>query len=465
MHIHIVGIAGTMTAPLAVSLKNQGHTVTGSDQEKVFPPVSTILQKAHININSTSIDNNIDLAIIGSSFKSFSKTRQEFEQVKQLNIPFVSATEYIAHNLCKNESILVAGTYGKTTITSLLTWILKNANFNPSFMFGGESLNDIPSLSFSNSSWSVTEADESINGLDSKAKFLYYPLKHLLVTSADWEHRESYKTKAENLSAFINLVKKVPKDGLIVLDAKGQNTLELSRFSKSKTVFYNSPQSGYFIKEVSKKANYNKIKLATPFTDLSLKTPIFGLFNYENILAAVTMALNLGIEPTALEKAIFEYRGIKRRLELLHTQNNIHFFDDFAQSPPRIKAVLESLSREFPSQNIFVYYEPHASFILDKNNLENFNQAFSPASRVIVGKINFSNKISKSNRTTGSLIEKNIGPKSEYLPLPNDVLNYFTNNLKPNDIFIHMSSGGLTGINTVNQIINYFRKNNVKIHS
>lgn len=204
MHIHILGIAGTMTAPLAATLKKQGHTITGSDQEKIYPPVSTILKKARIKINSTIINKNIDLVIIGSSYDSFQKTKDEFEQVKQLKLNYISASQFIAQNLIKENSVLVAGTYGKTTITSLVSWIFSQAHLKPNYMFGGDTINRFSGTNISPSNWSIIEADESIHGLDTQAKFLYYPVKFLLITSADWEHKDSYSTEIENFNALKN---------------------------------------------------------------------------------------------------------------------------------------------------------------------------------------------------------------------------------------------------------------------
>ena len=137
MNIHIVGIAGSMTAPLAIALKKQGHHVTGSDQQRIYPPFSTQLKNAKIPINKTSINKKIDLAIIGSSYLAFSHTKEEFLEIKAQKIPYLSATKYISQFLIKQNSILVAGSYGKTTISAALCYLFTKAKFNPSYMFGG----------------------------------------------------------------------------------------------------------------------------------------------------------------------------------------------------------------------------------------------------------------------------------------------------------------------------------------
>jgi len=454
MKIHILGIAGTMTAPLAVALKKEGHIVTGSDQEKIYPPISTILKKADIKINSSKIDSNIDLAIIGSSFSSFKKTKEEFDQIKKLKIKYISASEFIAQNLGKENSILIAGTYGKTTISSLVSWIFNQANLNPNYMFGGKSLNHFPSVNISPSNWSIIEADESIHGLDTQAKFLYYPVKFLLLTSADWEHKDSYSTEIENFNAFKKLILKVPNDGILFINSKGYQTKELSLYSKSKIITYNSPTSDYFIKDIKIKKNYTVLLCQTPKNIIEIKTKLIGQFNFENILAAITISDSLNIPQTKIKQAIFKYKGINRRIEKNYDHKNIMIFDDFAQSPNRIKSTIEAVKLHFPKNKIKVLYQPHASFIQHQESLKEFKHVFDSVSEVVLSKLSFNNKIKKNNRVTAKNFKEIIGDKLIYLPIDEDICSFYQKNLTKGDILINMSSGGLSGNKIIKSIIN-----------
>lgn len=431
MKIHIVGIAGVMTASLAKELKKQGHQVTGSDQKKIFPPFSTLLKKAKISINKTPITKKIDLAIIGSSFKSFTNTKREFEEIKKLKIPYISATKYISNFLDSKNPVLVAGSFGKTTISSLLSWIFINAKIKTNYMFGGESLNKIDSLTKDNQAqYSILEADESINGLDKKAKFLYYSIKYLILTSSNWEHKESYKTEKENFNAFKQLISRLPKNGILVINELDPNAKKLSKFTKAKIVFYN--------------ANKNNFQF---------KTKLIGKHNYENILAAATLSLELGLDQKIIKKAISTYKGIKRRLQLVSNKNNTYFYDDFAQSKDRIKQVIDSVKSNFPKHTIKVFFEPHASFLQKKESLIGFGDAFNNVDEIVLGKINFSKKIDKNSRVTVKDFEKEIDKKLIYLPLNDEIKNYYLKTLKPYTILIHMSSGGLEGLKTFKEII------------
>lgn len=453
MHIHILGIAGTMTASLAVALKKEGHLITGSDQEKIYPPISTILKKANIEINSHKIDSTIDLAIIGSSYSNFQKTKEEFIQIKKLKIKYISATEFVAQNLIKENSILIAGTYAKTTISSLISWIFCQSNLNPNYMFGGEAINHIPATNISPSDWSIIEADESIHGLDTQAKFLYYPAKYLLLTSADWEHKDSYPTEIENFNAFKKLITNLPEDGILFINSKGYQTKELSLYSKSKIVTYNSSNSDYYLKNIKIKKNYSILYIRTPRNIIQIKTKLIGQFNFENILAAVTICDSLNLNISNIKKAILKFKGIKRRLEKIFDTKNILIFDDFAQSSNRIESIIKAVKSHFPKKNIKVLYQPHASFIQHKDSLKDFKNAFNLTSEVILSKLNYTN-INKNNRVTVKDFKNIVGEKLTYIPIDQDIVNFYKQNLKSGDILINMSSGGFSGTKIIKSIIN-----------
>jgi len=458
MHIHILGIAGTMTAHLAASLKKEGFKITGSDQEKIFPPISTTLKKANISVNSIDIDNDIDLAIIGSSYNLFENTKKEFEQIKKLKIPYISATQYLAKNLVKENSIVVAGSFGKTTITSLLSWIFSQSGKKPSYMFGGNPKNKFESIKFSDSKWSIIEGDESIHGLDKFAKFLYYPTKYLVITSADWEHKDSYPTENDNFNAFKKLVSKLPLDGFLLVNQQSASANKLTSFTKSKLITYNTPKSDYFIEKTIPQSGFTTLVIHTPNGFIKVNTTLIGQFNFENILAAVAVSDSLQINPCLISKSVFSYKGIKRRLELIGEYKHILFFDDFAQSSNRIQPTLLALKKHFPDKKIKVLYQPHASFSQYKSSLCDLKNAFDSATEIVLTQLKFSQNIDKKNRNTAKDFRDCLGSKLIYLPLKKQILKYYKDSLMSNDILIYMSSGGLEGNRLFKSIINCFKK-------
>ena len=431
MKIHILAICGVMTTPLALELKKQGHQVSGSEQDKIYPPFSTQLQKAKIPINQTPINSKIDLYIIGSAYKNIPKTLNEFEQITKQKLKYISATNYIAQYIAKNESILIAGSYGKTTITALCVWILKNAQLKPSYMIGGQPINNFPSLEISDSPWSVIEADESINGLDTKAKFLYYPVKHVIITSTNWEHKDCYPTNKDNLNAYKNLIQKIPKDGFLIYNQFDSALKKLTKYCIGTSIPYQ--------------------------TKTNIPNKLIGQFNQENISAASTLCHHMGIPLKIITQSISGYLGIKRRLETIGDYQNILFIDDFAQNPNRIYSTINAIKQQYPKHPIKVYFEPHASFILTKTGLKGFKQAFSHVQEVILSQIPYKNTISKTKRSTAKDFKSEIGDKLIYLPLNQTIEKHFINSLNKQDILVHFSSGGLDGLNTLKKIINYYK--------
>lgn len=458
MHIHILGIAGAMTSQLAVKLHHQGNFISGSDQIKIFPPVSTLLKKNHIPINTVEITPSINLAIIGSSYDLFENTLQEFKQIKKLKIPYISATQYISQNIAKTDSIIIAGSFGKTTITSLIAWILSHSNKNPSYMFGGTPKNKFDSLKFTSSNWSVLEGDESIHGLDKQAKFLYYPAKYVLITSADWEHKDSYSSQVLNFHAFKKFVTKIPSNGFLIINQQKASSVKLSQYYQGKTISYNSPTADYFLEKIIQHSDFTGLIIHTPTGLLKVNTTLIGQFNFENILAAVCLCDSLGISQSLISKSIFSYRGIKRRLELVASHQNRLFFDDFAQSDDRIFSAINALKHHFPNKKIKVLYQPHASFSQYKSSLCHLKKAFSQANEIVLTQLKFNPKIDKKNRNTAKDFRQCLGSKLIYLPLRKQILEYYKDSLMPNDILIYMSSGGLEGNHLFQSIIRLFKK-------
>ena len=427
MHIHILGIAGSKTAPLAKILQSQGHLVTGSDQEKIYPPVSTILAHAQILLNQTPVTHDIDLVIVGNSYQSFANSKSEFEQIKSLSIPYVSYTEYLVKNLIKPNSILVAGSYGKTTITSLLCHVFLELGLDPSYMFGGEPLNGFDSTRFGQSNWSIVEADENKNGLDTDTTFLYYPVKYLILTSTQWEHKESYGSAADNLDAFKKLIAKLPADGLLIYNPSDPEIAKIIQYCPCPAFAY--------------PANSN------------LNTQLIGAHNQQNISAVFTLCQKLGLPEDKVSAAIASFQGVKRRLQVLSTKNDFIVIDDFAQSGVRVKSAVDAIKFSFPQKNIRVFFEPHASFLQDKSSLNGFREAFDSVSEVILGKINFSDKVAKENRTSARDWLDVVGQKLTYQPINSEIVQHFSRSLKPSDILVHFSSGGLDGLQSLDAII------------
>ncbi|MDD4785334.1 MAG: Mur ligase family protein, partial [Candidatus Shapirobacteria bacterium] len=250
------------------------------------------------------------------------------------------------------------------------------------------------------------------------------------------------------------LITKIPENGILFINTKGFQTKELSLYTKSKIISYNSSNSDYYFKKIKIKKNYSILDIRTPRNILQIKTKLIGQFNFENILAAVCLADSLGIPTNIIKKSILNFKGVKRRIEKLFNKKDILIFDDFAQSSTRVKSTINAIHLHFPKKNIKILYQPHASFIKYKESLKDLKNAFSLASEVVLTKLNFNKNIDKENRIIAKDFIDNIGSKLIYIPIDEEVVNHYQQNLKSGDILINMSSGGFNGNKIVNSIIN-----------
>ena len=420
MKSHILGIAGSMSTPLAVALLKLGHQVTGSDQEKIYPPFSDILSENKITVNQTTIDSSIDLIITNGAFDIFERTKLEYAQAQKIGIACLSGTEYIAKYLVKAESIIVCGSYGKTTITALLIWAFEQQKHSPSYFVAGQFVDELPSSQISTSRYSIVEAGEDFHGLETKAKFLYYPTKYVILTSARWEHKDCYKTESDNLLAYQTLVQNIPQDGVLIYNPHDHDIQKILPFCKSKKI---------------------------PYETKHFETKLIGEHNQQNISAAFTLCQYLNIPFD-----ITQFSGVKRRLEIVSTKKNILIIDDFAQSSHRVLAAIKAVNYSYPHRRLFIYFEPHASFLQNKQSLTDFNLITPLVEKFILSKIKFSPD--KSIRATAADWQQQLADKLVYLPINQNIIDFFISSLSPNDILIHFSSGGLDGLNSLKTVYN-----------
>ena len=240
--VHIIGIAGVATCALAIAFHKAGVKVTGSDKG-FFPPVSIELEKQGIDFyagwhpEKMSINGAPDLIVAGAS--GTSPSNPEILYAKENKIPILSFAEAIGKFFVQKNSIVVAGTWGKTSSAALLSHILLQADFDPSYMFGGISLSHESAAHLGKSDWSVFEGDEYQAAIwDKKAKFFYYKPTHLLLTAVSWDHADLYPTEKSYFEAFEKLVKGMPRGGFIVAHKGGPSVEKTLATSKSKIVWY-----------------------------------------------------------------------------------------------------------------------------------------------------------------------------------------------------------------------------------
>lgn len=430
--IYFIGIAGKTMAPLAKAFKELGWEVNGSDQKNVYPPVTDYLEKNNIffsrGYHSQNVPKNADLIVVGRSSLLVDPQNPEYLEAKKTGSQVLSYPELLQKYLIKENSIVVAGTYGKTTIAALVSWIMQKAGLNPSYAIGGEPLGMGNGVKIESSNYSVIEGDET-PALEetSPPKFMYYRPKYLLLTATKWDHPEIYKSENEYLNAFIKLVELLPANGLLVynLDSVDKKVVEKAK---------------------CKKISYSLDNNSSDYHNKSFETLLLGKTNLENICGAFALCKELGISEDVIAKAVGTFKGIKTRLEFLGESGGRFIYWDIAQHPEKVKGSLNALRDRYRKNRIFCVYDPSSTGLKHRESLAWLRGAFDSADRVVVGKVSFLKSIKKENRVTGHGLVKIISetqPNVYYEPSDKKISERLTRDTGLKDVIVFMSSGGL----------------------
>jgi len=454
-HLHFIGISGTAMASLARAFKVAGFKITGSEAEHVFPPMSEYLKKNKIKYYSPFSREKLDKIVRHKTTGSFvpricsglrmtlpleivignahySDQNPEVVYARENKIELEHFPRLIEKYLIKKNSVVVAGTYGKTSATAMLAWLLDKVGKKPNYMLGGIPINWGHGARLTNTNWSVVEGDEypAASPWDFSPKFNFYHPKFLIISSAGWDHMDIFKTKKSYVDVFKKLVARMPKNGLIVAKLDGENLKEVLKSAKCRVVFYagcHSEQAEscisttkprdpvYFVDDVRVKGKITEFNLKkyTPCNVILAKaristtdnktqdsrlrgndniiigkfqTQLLGGFNLENWAAALTMAIELGVPIKILQKAVADFRGVKRRLEIRAVENGVIIIDDFAHNPSKARQSMIALKKHFPNKKIFIIFEPNRGGRSIKC-LKLYNNIFKSAEKIFIPKL------------------------------------------------------------------------------
>jgi UDP-N-acetylmuramate: L-alanyl-gamma-D-glutamyl-meso-diaminopimelate ligase len=387
--IHFIGICGVAMSALAIAFHKKGYTVTGSDKG-FYPPVSTYLKKTGITYypgwhpEKMTATGNPDLVVVGNVAGS---KNPEWLFVQEHNIPYKSYPEVLAEFFIKKTSIVCAGTYGKTTSSSLLTWIFTQAGHDPSYMFGGISQNDMPAAALTDSEYSILEGDEYKTARwDTKAKFFHYSPTHLLLTSVAWDHADVYPTEQSYDDAFQSLVSNVPETGQLVISEKVlQEKPAVLKIKQASMITYGkSDHNDYQYTDVTMSKTGITFSILHKDDTFEIHSPELGDYMADNMTGCFALAHQLGLAPEKIIPAIESFKSIKRRLEK-RLEGDIYIFDDIAHSPKKAEATLQSLQKTFEG-NIIAIFEPNSGN-RQAESLPGYDNKFTSANTVIIPRL------------------------------------------------------------------------------
>jgi len=348
MHIHILGICGTFMGSLAVLAKELGYKVTGSDQN-VYPPMSTQLEEQGIVLSQgydpahfTTPGNIPDLVIIGNTC---SRGNPSVEYLLEHNLPYTSGPQWLSEHVLQGRWVLaVAGTHGKTTTTSMLTWILEYAGLEPGYLVGGVPKNFSCSARLGRQPYFVIEADEYDSAFfDKRSKFIHYHARTAILGNLEFDHADIFPDLGAIQTQFHHLIKTIPRNGLVISPAGNENLAAVfSRGVWSDQTFFSLDGAGdarWQVERLDSQGSHYRVTNGDDNAEIAWS--LLGDHNMQNGVAALVAAAHAGVSLAKGCEALSAFEGVKRRLELLGEYGGVKLYDDFAHHPTAIKTTLD----------------------------------------------------------------------------------------------------------------------------
>jgi UDP-N-acetylmuramate: L-alanyl-gamma-D-glutamyl-meso-diaminopimelate ligase len=456
-HIHLIGICGTAMASLAGMLQERGFRVTGSDAA-AYPPMSTFLESLGIPVAQPFAEENLnprpDRVVVGNAL---SRGNVELERVLDERIPFCSLPQ-ILHDefLVGKEVLVVAGTHGKTTTTSMLAWIFETAGLRPSFLIGGIAENFGRSFGLGDGKHFILEGDEYDTAFfDKGPKFLHYFPDSLILTSVEFDHADIYKDLDAVETAFKRLVNLVPRRGRIVAFDSGDTSSESLNRCVQKA-FCPVERYGASNRASWKIANLRLGEDRTSWSVLrdgkawaDFEFPVGGEYNVWNATAAAALAANYEISKDVIAKALKTFRSVKRRLEVKAQVNGITIIDDFAHHPTAIEQTILALRARYPKSRLWVVLEPRSN-TMRRNVLQDaLSRSLALADQVVIAAIFKSEAIPEAERLDLRRVIDAIqkrGRQARIFADADAIVNAIAPELRERDVVAILSNGGFGDI-------------------
>ncbi|QHE94100.1 UDP-N-acetylmuramate:L-alanyl-gamma-D-glutamyl-meso-diaminopimelate ligase [Pandoraea fibrosis] len=366
MHIHILGICGTFMGGLAVLARQAGHTVTGCDAN-VYPPMSTQLEAQGIRLiegfDAEQVSLEPDLFVIGNVV---SRGNPLMEEILNRNLPYTSGPQWLGEHVLSSKWVLaVAGTHGKTTTTSMLTWILEDAGYNPGFLVGGVPMNFGISARLTDSDFFVIEADEYDTAFfDKRSKFVHYHPRTVILNNLEFDHADIFPDLTAIETQFHHLVRTVPGQGRVIVNGR-EAALErvLARGCWSEVERF-GVADGWHVAQANDTLAPGQEAFWVhhgPVAAGEVKWSLQGEHNRMNALAALAAARHVGVPPEQGAASLGKFQNVKRRMEVRGEAAGVTVYDDFAHHPTAIQTTLAGLRRRAGSARILAVLEPRSN--------------------------------------------------------------------------------------------------------
>jgi UDP-N-acetylmuramate: L-alanyl-gamma-D-glutamyl-meso-diaminopimelate ligase len=453
LHFHLSGIGGAAMAPLAGMLAETGHRVTGSDTG-VYPPASTLLEGLGIRwkngFDAANLEPAPDIVVLGNAL---SRGNPEVEAVLDRKIPYRSLPQTLEEFfLPGRDPLVVTGTHGKTTTTSMLSWILHHAGRRPNFLIGGVAENFGRSFGLGGGEEFVLEGDEYDSAFFDKApKFLHYHPEEIIITSLEFDHADIYENLAAIELQFRRLVNLVPRSGRIV--AWGES--DTVRGAVQKTfcpveTYGFTPGVDWLAGDLEITDGETRFRVSYRGREVArVRMALAGRHNVLNAVAALAIAHGRGVSGEAVAEAMAEFRGVLRRLEVKGDFSGVLVVDDFAHHPTAIRVTIEAARHRWPGRKLWAVFEPRSNTMRRKVFEADLAASLATADAAVLGAVNRASLLGDEERLSPARVldfVRRAGRQAEGFDSAEEIAEYLASETRPGDLVLVMSNGSFDGL-------------------
>jgi len=451
---HLIGICGKGMSALAFMLKQKGFIISGSD-EGFYNPIADLLKKNGIkftpNYSPFNIPKDADLIIIGKHARLTPEENEEVRAAFKSGIRIQSLPEVLGELAEKTENTVVAGSFGKSTMTSLLTWCLESSKKNPSYFIGAAPFGFKTNAKLGKSNHFIFEGDEyPSSNWDQKSKFLHLRPKNLILISAEHDHINVFPTEKDYIKPYKKLISLLPKDGILVVSKEGKNINKVVKNAKCKIINYGFDKKSIWHPEnitYGEKTSFDLFKNKNKI--INLKTILLGNHNIENIVGVGAFLLERKlITPKELQKSVKIFKGISGRIDLKTKKSSVLVYEGFGSSYSKARSVFDALKLHFPNKNLITIFEPHTFSWRNIEAKKWYEDIFNTSSRVIILPPP-EHGAKTHNQMTFSEIVKEVKKKNTNtygIQNEKEALALLKKIVKKDDIVVLVSSGPLLGL-------------------
>ena len=447
--VHFIGIGGTAMASAAVAMHELGYQVTGSDQDVIYPPMSTFLAERGIRVMAGYAEVNLahrpDLVVVGNAI---SRGNPEAEAVLERKLRYCSLPELLKEFFIRGRrSLVVTGTHGKTTTASLLAWVLESAGLNPSFLIGGIPRNLGQGARFTDSEWFVIEGDEYDTAFfDKRSKFVHYLPEVAILNNLEFDHADIFPTLADIQLSFRRFIHLIPRNGLLLANGDEPHLASLldvrhcpvKRFGLGAENELKA--TGLVLKDDGSEFELGGTRF---------RIPMVGELNVRNALAVTAAARHCGIRDSAIQSAFDSFLSVKRRMEVRGEAGGVTVIDDFGHHPTAIRETVRALRVKFPGRRIWAVFEPRSNTTRRNVFQQELVDALERADAVVVAEVARLEQLPLGERLNPEKLMQDLrltGKPAAYLPTVEAIVDHVGSGARPGDVVCVFSNGGFGDI-------------------